>query len=69
MNLSTFTSAEAADVRDMILDMHGAVHDGSNDPFHSRERFSWFYDRWSMKPSWSCVTSRPLRPVGHMTNA
>ncbi|MFI2031427.1 GNAT family N-acetyltransferase [Streptomyces buecherae] len=57
MKYSDYTSADAADIREMILDIYSAVHSSSGDPFRSRNRFSEFYDKWSAKPSWSCVVS------------
>ncbi|GAA4705149.1 hypothetical protein GCM10023324_69840 [Streptomyces youssoufiensis] len=55
MRLRTYSHTDAAHIRETILDLHSAVHSDTSDPFHSRERFSWFYERWSGKPSWSCV--------------
>lgn len=55
MDLKTYTHKDAADIREMLLDMHDAVYDGGEDRFHERERFAWFVDHWSSKESWSCV--------------
>ncbi|MFE6776551.1 GNAT family N-acetyltransferase [Streptomyces sp. NPDC057702] len=57
MKLSAYTSADAADIRETVLDMHDAVHRDPGDPFPSRERFGQFYDMWSAHPSWSCVVA------------
>ncbi|MEU1149202.1 GNAT family N-acetyltransferase [Streptomyces sp. NPDC005863] len=55
MDLKTYTHKDAADIREMLLDMHDAVYDGGEDRFHERERFAWFVDLWSGKGGWSCV--------------
>ncbi|WP_455356348.1 GNAT family N-acetyltransferase [Streptomyces sp. SYSU K217416] len=55
MDLKTYAHKDAADIREMLLDMHDAVYDGEEDRFHERERFAWFVDHWSSKESWSCV--------------
>nr|WP_236574056.1 GNAT family N-acetyltransferase [Streptomyces sp. GS7] len=40
----------------MLLDIHDDCYaDQQDDPFHTRDRFSWFVDNWSAHPGFACV--------------
>ncbi|MFF2013540.1 hypothetical protein ACFVWY_31360 [Streptomyces sp. NPDC058195] len=47
MDLKWYTHTDARDVRSLLLDIHDEVYANDPDPFHSRERFSYFVDLWS----------------------
>ncbi|MBB5937085.1 GNAT family N-acetyltransferase [Streptomyces zagrosensis] len=55
MDVKRYSHADAVNIREMILDMHDAAYRDESDTFHSRERFSEFFDHWSSKVEWSCV--------------
>ena len=44
MDLKHYTHADAPDVRSLLLDIHDEVYGDDPDPFHSRERFAYFFD-------------------------
>ncbi|MHA4816532.1 hypothetical protein ACXZ65_19480 [Streptomyces aculeolatus] len=45
-------------MRGLLLDVHDAVYADNPDPFHSRERFSYFLDLWSSRKNRQCVVGR-----------
>ncbi|AEW94082.1 MULTISPECIES: GNAT family N-acetyltransferase [Streptomycetaceae] len=45
----------AAQIRDLLLDIHDECYADSTDEFDQRERFAWFVDHWSSSPGFSCV--------------
>ncbi|MFI2673496.1 GNAT family N-acetyltransferase [Streptomyces albidoflavus] len=55
MELRRYTHADAVAVRPMLLDIHDEVYSDYPDPFHSRDRFSYFVDLWSGREDWRCV--------------
>ncbi|MFT2020247.1 GNAT family N-acetyltransferase [Streptomyces sp. 796.1] len=57
MEMKLYSHADAASIREMVLDLHDAVYGEEGDTFHSRERFGEFYDHWSSKDEWSCAVS------------
>lgn len=66
MDLKRYRHADAQDVRSMLLDIHDEVYADNPDPFHSRERFTYFLDRWSSRPGWKCVSGwENGGPVGY----
>lgn len=56
MDLKHYTHADARDVRALLLDIHDEAYADDPNPFHSRERFSYFVDLWSSRPDWQCVS-------------
>ncbi|WP_330347681.1 hypothetical protein [Streptomyces sp. NBC_00582] len=56
MDLKRYTYADARDVRSLFLDIHDEVYANDPDPFHSRERFSYFVDLRSAGEDWLCVS-------------
>ncbi|AZM47119.1 GNAT family N-acetyltransferase [Streptomyces sp. WAC 06738] len=56
MELKRHGHAEADDVRSLLLDIHDEVYADHPDPFHSRERFTYFLDLWSSRKNWRCVS-------------
>ncbi|MEW1719347.1 GNAT family N-acetyltransferase [Streptomyces sp. NPDC093109] len=66
MDLRRHTHADARDVRSLLLDVHDEAYADDPDPFHSRERFSYFVDLWSSRADWQCVSGwEEGRPVGY----
>jgi GNAT superfamily N-acetyltransferase len=66
MDLKQYTHAEARDVRTLLLDIHDEAYADSQDPFHSRERFSHYVDLWSSREDWLCVSGwEEGGPVGY----
>ncbi|GAB2827426.1 GNAT family N-acetyltransferase [Streptomyces daliensis] len=66
MELKHHTHADARDVRSLLLDLHDTAYSDSTDPFHSRERFSGYVDRWSAREDWQCVSGwEGGTPVGY----
>ncbi|MER7046279.1 GNAT family N-acetyltransferase [Streptomyces jumonjinensis] len=56
MDLKRYTHADARDVRSLLLDIHDEAYADTPDEFHSRERFSYFVDRWSSREDWLCIS-------------
>lgn len=68
MELRRYTHADAVAVRPMLLDIHDEVYSDYPDPFHSRDRFSYFVDLWSGREDWRCVAGwEGETPVGTRT--
>jgi ribosomal protein S18 acetylase RimI-like enzyme len=66
MDLKRYTHADARDVRSLLLDIHDEVYANDPNPFHSRERFSYFVDLWSSRENWQCVSGwEEDGPVGY----
>ncbi|MGH4035837.1 GNAT family N-acetyltransferase [Actinomycetota bacterium Odt1-20B] len=66
MDLKRYTHADARDVRSLLLDIHAEAYADDPDPFHSRERFSYFVDLWSSRENWQCVSGwEDGGPVGY----
>ncbi|MFE0104104.1 GNAT family N-acetyltransferase [Streptomyces sp. NPDC059009] len=55
MDLKRYGRADAQDVRSLLLDIHDEVYADNPDPFHRRERWSYFLDRWSSREDWRCI--------------
>lgn len=66
MDLKWHTHTDAQAVRSLLLDIHDEVYANDPDPFHSRERFSYFVDLWSARDDWTCVSGwENDGPVGY----
>lgn len=65
MEVKHYGQAETAGIRELLLDVHDGEYAGSDDPFHSRERFGEFVDSWSGKEGFACVVGYDgEEPVG-----
>ncbi|MGW0732889.1 GNAT family N-acetyltransferase [Streptomyces sp. NPDC002851] len=70
MDLKRYTHADARDVRSLLLDIHDEAYANDPNPFHSRERFSYFVERWSSRENWQCVLGwEEGGPVGYAYGA
>ncbi len=66
MDLKWYKHADAQEVRSLLLDIHDEVYAHDTDPFHSRERFSYFVDLWSGREDWLCAAGwENGGPVGY----
>ncbi|MEV7283773.1 GNAT family N-acetyltransferase [Streptomyces sp. NPDC093252] len=66
MDLKHYTHADAQNVRSLLLDIHDEAYADDPDPFHSRERFSYFVDLWSAREDWKCIVGwEESGPVGY----
>ncbi|MEU9334969.1 GNAT family N-acetyltransferase [Streptomyces sp. NPDC048290] len=66
MDLKRYTHVDARDVRSLLLDIHDEAYADTPDEFHSRERFSYFFDIWSSRENWLCISGwEEGRPVGY----
>lgn len=66
MDLKRYTHADSQAVRTLLLDIHDEAYADDPDPFHSRERFSYFVDLWSSREDWRCVSGwEQGGPVGY----
>ncbi|MFJ3882961.1 GNAT family N-acetyltransferase [Streptomyces sp. NPDC090077] len=66
MELKRYTHADAPHVRSLLLDIHDEVYAADPTPFNSRERFSYFVDRWSGREDWACISGwEDGGPVGY----
>ncbi|WP_369362991.1 GNAT family N-acetyltransferase [Streptomyces sp. CG4] len=66
MNLKRYTHADAQNVRSLLLDIHDEAYADDPNPFHSRERFSYYVDLWSSRNDWQCVSGwEEGGPVGY----
>lgn len=55
MDLKRYRHTDAQDVRSMLLDIHDDVYADNPDPYHRRERWTYFLDRWSSRENWRCI--------------
>ncbi|MQY10731.1 hypothetical protein SRB5_08440 [Streptomyces sp. RB5] len=66
MDLKRHVHADSQDVRSLLLDVHDEVYANNPDPFHSRERFTYFLDCWSSRKDWRCLSGwESGSPVGY----
>ncbi|MFF3453216.1 GNAT family N-acetyltransferase [Streptomyces sp. NPDC002730] len=66
MDLKRYTHSDARDVRSLLLDIHDEAYADDSDPFHSRERFSYYVDLWSSREDWQCISGwEEGGPVGY----
>ncbi|GAA2125247.1 GNAT family N-acetyltransferase [Streptomyces synnematoformans] len=65
MEVKHYGQAETAGIRELLLDLHDGEYAGSDDAFHSRDRFAQFVDSWSGKEGFACVVGyEEQEPVG-----
>ncbi|WP_311766129.1 GNAT family N-acetyltransferase [Streptomyces telluris] len=58
MLLRHYDHTHAADLRDLLLNVHDDCYAGPDrGEFDSRERFAQFVDHWSQGPGWVCIIS------------
>ncbi|OKJ52624.1 acetyltransferase [Streptomyces sp. CB02261] len=53
--LRRYGHAEAAEIRQILIDVHTDAFGTETDEFHDPERFAWFVDHWSGLPGFDCV--------------
>ncbi|MFF4409761.1 GNAT family N-acetyltransferase [Streptomyces sp. NPDC001404] len=50
-----YDHTHAAELRELLLDVHDQCYADSQSDFDTRERFADFLDGWSQRPGWDCV--------------
>jgi hypothetical protein len=55
LDLRHHGNADAATIRELLLDVHDEVYEGSDDPLAGREAFARFVDHWSANKAFACV--------------
>ncbi|WJV47387.1 GNAT family N-acetyltransferase [Streptomyces flavofungini] len=62
--------AHATAIRELLLDVHDEVYEGTDDPLAPREAFARFVDSWSGKEDFACVVAYDReQPVGYAYGA
>lgn len=62
--------ADAAAIRELLLDVHDEVYEGSDDPLAGRDAFARFVDSWSARSGFACVVAYDgEQPVGYAYGA
>lgn len=70
LRLIRYGHADAATIRELLLDIHDEVYEGSTDPLAGRDVFAGFVDRWSSREGFACVVGYDQdRPVGYAYGA
>lgn len=66
MQLKRHAHTEAHQVRSLLLDIHDEAYADDPNPFHSRERFSYYVDLWTAREDWRCFSGwEEDGPVGY----
>ncbi|MEF9903033.1 GNAT family N-acetyltransferase [Streptomyces sp. P9-A2] len=70
LDLRHYGQADAAAIRELLLDVHDEVYEGSDDPLAGRDAFARFVDSWSARPGFACVVAYDgEQPVGYAYGA
>ncbi|WP_037685379.1 GNAT family N-acetyltransferase [Streptomyces aureocirculatus] len=70
LDLRHYGHAQAAEIRDLLLDVHDEVYAGVDDPLAPRNVFARFADSWSGKEGFACVVGYARgEPVGYAYGA
>ncbi|MEV8626183.1 GNAT family N-acetyltransferase [Streptomyces sp. NPDC051079] len=68
--LRRYGHRQAAEIRQVLLDVHTDAYADETDDFHDQERFAWFVDHWSGLPGFDCVIAYDGdEPVGYAYGA
>jgi hypothetical protein len=66
LDLKHYGHAEAASIRELLLDVHDEVYEGVDDPLAGRDEFARFVDSWSAREGFACVVGYDQgEPVGY----
>ncbi|WP_326583329.1 GNAT family N-acetyltransferase [Streptomyces sp. NBC_00481] len=70
LDLRRYEHADAREIRELLLDIHDEVYEGSDDPLAPREVFAGFVDGWSSREGFACVVAYDEdQPVGYAYGA
>ncbi|KUF13347.1 GNAT family N-acetyltransferase [Streptomyces silvensis] len=70
LHLRRYGHAQATEIRDLLLDVHDEVYEGTDDPLAPRDVFARFVDSWSGKEGFACVVAHArAEPVGYAYGA
>lgn len=69
-DLRHYGHADAASIRDLLLDVHDEVYEGVDDPLAPRDAFAKFVDSWTSRENFACVVAYDQgQPVGYAYGA
>lgn len=70
LDIRHYGHGDAAAIRELLLDVHDEVYEGSDDPLAGREAFAKFVDHWSARDGFACVVAYDQgQPVGYAYGA
>jgi GNAT superfamily N-acetyltransferase len=70
LDLTHYGHTDAASIRELLLDVHDEVYEGSDDPLAGREEFAKFVGHWSSREGFACVVGYDQgEPVGYAYGA
>ncbi|MGW1778562.1 GNAT family N-acetyltransferase [Streptomyces sp. NPDC002143] len=70
LDLRHYGHADAESIRELLLDIHDEVYEGSDDPLAGRDAFARFVDHWSANKEFACVLAYDReQPVGYAYGA
>ncbi|MDX3519280.1 GNAT family N-acetyltransferase [Streptomyces scabiei] len=70
LDLRPYGHADIGEIRELLLDVHDEVYEGSDDPLAPREVFARFVDSWSSREGFACVVAYDQgQPVGYAYGA
>jgi hypothetical protein len=70
LDLRHYRHADAAEIRELLLNVHDEVYEGSDDPLAGRDAFARFVDHWSENKAFACVIAYDQdQPVGYAYGA
>jgi GNAT superfamily N-acetyltransferase len=70
LKLRHYGHIDAGKIRELLLDVHDEVYEGSDDPLAGRDAFARFVDHWSANEAFACVISYDRdQPVGYAYGA
>lgn len=70
LDLRHYGHQDAAAIRELLLDVHDEVYEGSDDPLAGRDAFARFVDHWSANKAFACVIAYDQQqPVGYAYGA
>lgn len=70
LQLRQYGHTDAHAIREVLLDVHDEVYEGSDDPLAGRDAFAGFVDHWSAHQAFACVIAYDKeQPVGYAYGA
>lgn len=70
LDLRHYGHTDTAAIRELLLDVHDEVYQGSDDPLAGRDAFAKFVDHWSANKAFACVIGYDReQPVGYAYGA
>lgn len=70
LDIHHYGHQDAATIRELLLDVHDEVYEGSADPLAGRDAFAKFVDHWSANNAFACAIAYDQgQPVGYAYGA